>query len=85
MSSIFDGEPVRESADRWGLPRFYKKDSYSLAKYLARPGQLLLPLVKLIEASRLAINELIDIRRRASIEAVFNFRLPAWPGKAAVL
>lgn len=35
-------------------------------------GQLLLPLVELIEASRLAVDELIDVLGRASIEAVLQ-------------
>jgi hypothetical protein len=37
------------------------KDSRGYAKYLAQNGQLLLPLVELLEASRLAVDELIDI------------------------
>lgn len=48
------------------------KDSRSYAKYLAKHGQLLLPLVELIEASRLAVAELIDVLGRASIEAVLQ-------------
>jgi len=32
------------------------KDRQGLAEYLARNGQLLLPMVELIEASRMAIN-----------------------------
>lgn len=48
------------------------KDSRGYAKYLAKNGQLLLPLVELLEASRLAVDELIDILGRASIEAVLQ-------------
>jgi len=48
------------------------KDSRGYAKYLAQNGQLLLPLVELIEASRLALDELIDVLGRASIEAVLQ-------------
>jgi len=48
------------------------KDSRGYAKYLAQNGQLLLPLVELLEASRLAVDELIDILGRASIEAVLQ-------------
>jgi len=48
------------------------KDSRSYAKYLAQNGQLMLPLVELIEASRLAVDELIDVLGRASIEAVLQ-------------
>lgn len=47
-------------------------DSQGLAEYLTRNGQLLLPMVELIEASRMAIDELIDILGRASIEAVLQ-------------
>ena len=48
-----------------------QKNSQGLADYLAQNGQLLLPMVELIEASRMAIDELIDILGRASMEAVF--------------
>ena len=48
------------------------KDSRGYAKYLAQNGQLLLALVELLEASRLAVDELIDILGRASIEAVLQ-------------
>jgi putative transposase len=47
-----------------------RKDSQGFARYLAKNGQLLLPLVELIEASRMAVDELIDVLGRASIEAV---------------
>ena len=46
--------------------------SRSLAEYLTENGQLLLPMVELIEASRMAIDELIDVLGRASIEAVLQ-------------
>jgi putative transposase len=49
-----------------------RKDSQGFARYLAKNGQLLLPLVELLEASRMAVNELIDILGRASIEAVLQ-------------
>lgn len=48
------------------------KDSRGYAKYLAPNGQLLFPLVELIEASRLAMDERIDVLGRASIEAVLQ-------------
>ena len=54
-----------------------RKDSRGFARYLARNGQLLLPLVELIEASRLAVDELIDVLGRASIEAVLQ--KPGYP------
>ncbi len=49
-----------------------RKNSQGLADYLAQNGQLLLPMVELIEASRMAIDELIDILGRASMEAVLQ-------------
>jgi putative transposase len=49
-----------------------RKDSRGFARYLAKNGQLLLPLVELIEASTMAVDELIDVLGRASIEAVLQ-------------
>lgn len=49
-----------------------RKDSQGFARYLAKNGQLLLPLVELLEASRMAVDELIDLLGRASIEAVLQ-------------
>ena len=43
-----------------------------LAEFLRRNGQGLLPMVDLIEQSRLAVDELIDITGRATIEAVLQ-------------
>lgn len=49
-----------------------RKDSQGFVRYLAKNGQWLLPLVELIEASRMAVDELIDVLGRASIEAVLQ-------------
>lgn len=49
-----------------------RRDKNRLTEYLVRNGQVLLPLVELIEGSRLAIDELIDVLGRASIEAVLQ-------------
>jgi putative transposase len=49
-----------------------RKDSQGFARYLTKNGQLLLPLVEMIEASRMAVDELIDVLGRASIEAVLQ-------------
>ena len=49
-----------------------REDSRSLAEYLTESGQLLLPMVELIEGSRMAIDELIDVLGRASVEAVLH-------------
>jgi transposase-like protein len=41
-----------------------------LARFLAKEGQLLLPLVELVEQAECAVDELIDVMGRATIEAV---------------
>ena len=38
-----------------------RDDSQSLAEYVTENGQILLPMVELIEGSRMAIDELIDV------------------------
>lgn len=43
-----------------------------LTEFLSRNGQALLPMVDLIEQSRLAVDELIDVAGRATIEAVLE-------------
>jgi hypothetical protein len=47
------------------------------AEFLSRPLAGLLPTVDLIERSRMAVDELIDVAGRATIEA--RFRLLARP------
>jgi putative transposase len=49
-----------------------KVNEQELAGYLARSGQILLPMVDLIEQCRLACDELIDVTGRAAIEAVLQ-------------
>ncbi len=49
-----------------------KKNTQELAGFLVRNGQALLPMVELIEQSRLAVDELIDVLGRAQIEAVLR-------------
>jgi transposase-like protein len=43
-----------------------------LAEFLVRDGQALLPMMELIEQSRMAIDELIDVMGRASVEAILG-------------
>ena len=43
-----------------------------LTEFLVRNGQALLPMMELIEHSRMVIDELIDVMGRASIEAVLE-------------
>lgn len=45
-------------------------DSEQLAQVLAKDGQLLLPMLELIEHAECAIDDLIDVMGRATIEAV---------------
>jgi transposase-like protein len=47
-----------------------RNDSEGLAEFLVQEGQLLLPMVQLIEEAELAVDELIDVVGRATIEAV---------------
>jgi transposase-like protein len=47
-----------------------KSETTKLTEYLAKNGQLLMPMVELIEKSRLAVDELIDDVSRAAVEAV---------------
>ena len=56
-------------------------DSQSLAEYLTRNGQFLLPMVEFIEASRMAIDELIEVLGRASIEAVLQLSAQSVAGE----
>jgi len=47
-----------------------QKDSKELAKFLSREGQFLLPMLELIEQAETAVDEVIDVIGRASIEAI---------------
>ena len=40
----------------------------------------MLPILELIEQSRMAIDEMIDVMGRASIEAVLRLSAYRWPG-----
>ena len=50
-----------------------KTDTRVIADYLSRHGEHLLPLVELIETSRIAVGEMIDMLGRANLEAVLHF------------
>jgi putative transposase len=45
-------------------------DSSALATFLAKDGQLLLPMLDLIQNAECAVDDLIDVMGRATIEAV---------------
>ena len=47
-----------------------KKDSKELARFLAREGQFLLPMLDLIEQAEAAVDEVIDVVGRSAIEAI---------------
>lgn len=47
-------------------------DSKQLAAFLAKDGQLLLPMLDLVEQAQVAIDDLIDVMGRATIEAVLQ-------------
>jgi len=47
-----------------------KKNSRELAKFLSKEGQLLLPMLELIEQAEAAVDEVIDVVGRASVEAI---------------
>jgi transposase-like protein len=49
-----------------------RRDSRTLAEFLQKEGQLLLPPVELIETAQVAIDEVIDLSGRATIEAVLR-------------
>jgi putative transposase len=57
-----------------------KNDTEALARFLTKNGQALLPMVELIEQSKLAVDELIDVLGRASIEAVLRLSAEAVAG-----
>jgi len=61
-------------------------DTQGLARFLSKHGQALLPMVELIEQSKMAVDELIDVLGRAQIEAVLRLSAegiagPPHPGK----
>lgn len=47
-------------------------DSKELATFLARDGQLLLPMLDLVEQAQCAIDDLVDVMGRATIEAILQ-------------
>ena len=65
-----------------------RTDSRQLAEFLAKEGQFLLPMVELVEQAQVAIDEVIDVTGRATIEAVLALSAqqvagPKHRGKAA--
>lgn len=67
-------------------PIVSKDNTQELAKFLVKNGQALLPMVELIEQSKMALDEWIDALGRAHIEAVLRLSAeriagPPHPGK----
>jgi putative transposase len=64
----------------------HKNDTQALVRFLTKNGQALLPWVQLIEQSQMAVDQLMDVLGRASIEAVLRLSAegiagPPHPGK----
>ena len=55
--------------------------SRELADWLAKDGQLLIPLVELLEKGERAIDEVIDAMGRARVEAVLQMSAEQWRGR----
>jgi putative transposase len=55
-------------------------DSKELATFLAKEGQLLLPMLGLVEQAQCAIDELVDVMGRATIEAILQMSAAALAG-----
>jgi hypothetical protein len=49
-----------------------KTSSRELARFLAKEGQMLLPMVELIEQAECAVDDLVDVMGRATIEAILQ-------------
>jgi transposase-like protein len=63
------------------------KDSRKLAEFLAKEGQVLLPMLDLMTRAEIALDEVIDVVGRATVEAVLLMSAeeaagPRHPGKA---
>jgi len=63
-----------------------KNDTQELVRFLSKSGQVLQPMVELIEPSKMAVDELIDVMGRAQIETVLQLSAggiagPRHPGK----
>ena len=63
-----------------------KDNTQELVKFLVKNGQAMLPMVELIEQSKMEVDELIDVLGRAQIEAVLRLSAegvagPPHPGK----
>ena len=55
-------------------------DKRAIGEFLKREGQFLLPMVELVERAEMAIDEVIDVMGRATIEAVLDMSAEALAG-----
>jgi transposase-like protein len=49
-----------------------RNDTKALSQYLSQSGQLLLPMVELIEQAQMAVDQFVDVLGRAALEAVLE-------------
>jgi transposase-like protein len=54
------------------VSRESKASSRELSEFLSKEGQLLLPLVELVERAECAVDEVVDVMGRATIEAILR-------------
>jgi hypothetical protein len=60
-----------------------KESGEELGRYLAKNGQVLLPMAEWIEQSKMAVDELSEVLGRAQIEGCCAFWREAWPSAAS--
>ena len=61
------------------------KDSRALAQFLSREWQALLPMLELTEQAEMAVDELIDVAGRATIEVVLTLSAQEVAGPTEVV
>ena len=59
-----------------------KNGSRELAKFLAANGQVMLPMVELIEECRIAVDDLVEVLGRSTLEAVLAISASGVAGEA---
>ena len=59
-----------------------ESDSGALAEFLSKDGQLLLPMLELIQQAKMAVDEAIDVSGRATLEALLLLAVDRRPEKS---
>lgn len=77
---------IYQIVEKNGRGRLSKKDRKAVSAFFTENGQALLPMVELIEDSKIAVDELIEVAGRSVIETVLkmsvsNLTGPPHPGK----